>query len=445
MLAELHTHLYGCLRPDDLCWLAARNKPRWGIFEEAFGQAFGPTVRPPTFQELFSEGGGSRGLLESHYYFLDSGNFARFQSSFSLIIALSSTEPQELHEIVARVVAREPADYAEYRMLFSPLLSDSAFEERVVALAEGARLAEGEHPAKQVRIAVSLLRDPERTQGQYEIVRRLVLHNQTVRRFVTGIDFCSQEEGFPPSAQTELFARVLADNARDPGGALSILYHVGESFEDKSVESAVRWVVEAARLGAHRLGHALALGVNPELFLGTERTEGVSERLAEIGFELAHADELEAARVGVDRPALQREQDRLRKMQPDQDEHRGAQAGNGGAFVTHSYDRIRVERLRSFQDWAMGEVHRTGAVIESCPTSNLRIGGLRTLTNHPLPRFVRAGLPVVIGADDPGILDTTLPAEFEQARTMGLSHDELQSIRERAAQSRSELLAGRGK
>ena len=429
MLAELHSHLYGCLRPDDLRWLAARNKPRWEIYEGAYRAAFGPDSTPPSFAALFAGGKEAARLLAANYYFRESGNFARFQSSFSLIIAVSSTEPEEIQEVIQRAAAQDSADFVEYRMLFSPLLGDELLRERVVALAEGARQAEEGNPDRQVRLAVSLLRDNARVLAQYEIVRRLVSEHETVRRFVTAIDFCSQEEGFPPAEKGGLFSQVLADNARDPGGALAILYHVGESFEDKSVESAVRWVVESARLGAHRLGHAIALGVNPDLYLGTEREEIAGERLAQVQFELAHASELEAAGVPTERSTLLEEAARLAQV-PE-------------ASVPISYDSKRVERLRSFQEWAMQEVRKTGAVIESCPTSNIRIAGLKSLNNHPLPRFLRAGLRVVIGADDPGILDTSLAEEFGHVRAMGLEERDVTSLMETARQSRSEFLSGR--
>ena len=57
---------------------------------------------------------------------------------------------------------------------------------------------------------------------------------------LTGIDFCFLEEGFPPKDKAELFRAVQTFNDEHPERALAILYHVGESFADKSLESAVR-------------------------------------------------------------------------------------------------------------------------------------------------------------------------------------------------------------
>ena len=41
-----------------------------------------------------------------------------------------------------------------------------------------------------------------------------------------------------------------------------MLYHVGENFHDKTVASAIRWIYLAHKMGADRLGHATALGLN---------------------------------------------------------------------------------------------------------------------------------------------------------------------------------------
>src|SRR5690606_25276806 len=91
--------------------------------------------------------------------------------------------------------------------------------------------------------------------------------------YLVGIDFCFAEEGHPPSAKQEFMTRLTADNDSNPTHALAVLYHVGESFAQMSLMSAARWVYQAWQLGCHRLGHALALGVAPELFLDQQVQE----------------------------------------------------------------------------------------------------------------------------------------------------------------------------
>ena len=430
-LCELHSHLYGCLTVADLEFLAARRPPRSEIFEQSYQRTYGKPG--PDVAALFAGTPESRRLLESYYYFLEPAEFPFFQNCFDLIITVSHTDPEELVLVSRRVAAEQVADYAEYRVLFPPRDSIALFREKVHAVCEGLRAAERDS-GRTLRLAPSLWRDPNVCDMFYDELRSLMREQSIVRKYTTGIDFCHAEEGHPPKAKRDFFARVLADNRREPEHALVILYHVGESFADKSVESAARWVLESARAGAHRLGHAIALGVNPELYSGPERgvrQETVSERRDQIAFELEHRESLIDAGYDVNADHLSREQRDLRER-------------DAAEFVPVVYDDARRESLRRFQDWAMREVRETGAVIESCPTSNLRIARLEDFRNHPLARFIAADLPVVIGADDPGILRTNLRDELALIEQWpGVGRAGVERVLHVARASRSELLAGR--
>ena len=71
--------------------------------------------------------------------------------------------------------------------------------------------------------------------------------------------------------------------------------------------------------------------------------------------------------------------------------------------------------------------------LEICPGSNLRTGALArqmrreraSIEDHPLPKLLRHGVPVVLSTDDPAMFHTTLRAEYENAARMGLTEDEL--------------------
>jgi adenosine deaminase len=65
--------------------------------------------------------------------------------------------------------------------------------------------------------------------------------------------------------------------------------------------------------------------------------------------------------------------------------------------------------------------------LEMCPTSNWVTRAVPSLAAHPLPQVLRAGVPVCINTDDPGVFPVTLPSEKELCRTqMGLTSEELQ-------------------
>ena len=166
------------------------------------------------------------------------------------------------------------------------------------------------------------------------------------------------------------------------------------------------------------------------MYAGTAREEILSERRAQLKFEMQFEDELKDADVQLEgNPA-----EELRKL--------GSPDAKGSVRI--EYTAEKVERLKRFQDWCKERVKKTGAVIESCPTSNLRIAGLTEPGNHPLVRFLRAGLPVVIGADDPGILDTDLNLEFEEAAAWtGVAPRDIKTMQTTAAASISEVLSGR--
>jgi aminodeoxyfutalosine deaminase len=64
--------------------------------------------------------------------------------------------------------------------------------------------------------------------------------------------------------------------------------------------------------------------------------------------------------------------------------------------------------------------------LEVCPTSNLRTGAVRSLAEHPLPRLLRAGVPVTLNTDDPGMFGCDLVGEYRVAHeVLGLSVAEL--------------------
>jgi aminodeoxyfutalosine deaminase len=79
-----------------------------------------------------------------------------------------------------------------------------------------------------------------------------------------------------------------------------------------------------------------------------------------------------------------------------------------------------------------------GVALEICPTSNLRTGALARqlevpsarMSQHPLPLFVRRGLPVTISTDDPAMFETSLETEYAHASGLGLSAPDLVRIAE---------------
>lgn len=424
MLAELHAHLYGTVPAGAVLrrLLERGDSVFWEWYESRYEAAYGR--RPATRQLVLRCADGApeaRAEFEREYVFGDddAGTFERFSAKAGLIWAASEARGQygtvegvEYAAGLAKQLQREGVAYAELR--HHP---DGA------VLAELARLS-AEGPT--MRLAARLDRD-DPWPGWQEVLHLL---DGPDGHALTGIDFCGVEEGRPPKQLRAFMATLQAFNQRRPERALAVLYHVGESFRDKSLESAVRWVQEAAEMGAHRLGHAIALGVDPRLFGAHVRTEPVSERIDQLRYDLTHLDDLRGRGVAVTHVELEQELDRLLGGSPSGD-------------VTVVYDDKRLEEVRCRQDLAIERIRATSAVIEVCPTSNRRIAGVTDAAQHPIHRFLEAALPVVIGTDDAGVFGTMLIDELDWVA----AHVGMPWLREQliatAWNSRSEILSAR--
>ena len=83
-------------------------------------------------------------------------------------------------------------------------------------------------------------------------------------------------------------------------------------------------------------------------------------------------------------------------------------------------DRIR-HGIRAEEDSALvRELAGRGTVLDVCPLSNLRLGVVRSLAEHPLPRLVAAGVRCSVSTDDPALFDTDLTRDYAAAVSLGL-------------------------
>ncbi|WP_216213895.1 amidohydrolase family protein [Amycolatopsis aidingensis] len=382
MRAELHLHFHGCIRPLPLLrHLARSERVLWDWYEREMAVAYGSV--PPTRRlvERYRQGDSAAAAEFARLFVFgdeDGGNFGRFQAKANLLwVAANPEDPTrpwaETDAEVARFAAEIRADHRRQRIDYAELRVSA----EMVAAAQPPRYA-----GSAERFAVTLSRsDPWR---DWDRVRALALGPRGDT--ITGIDFCGMEEGHPP--------------------------------KDK------------AELGAHRLGHAIALGVDPALFGPHTRTETVAERRDQIAYDLRHEPGLRAAGVWVDPSALRAELDRLT-------------ASPGTATITIEYEERRLAQLRRRQEYAIQRVHASGAVIEVCPTSNRRIGGIADPAHHPVHRFLSAGLPFVVSSDDPGLFGTTLDAELDWVCTHTGGAELRRHLLETARQARSEVRTGR--
>lgn len=428
---DLHNHLYGSISADTLYEIGKRNpNPRWNLFTDLHKKIYGKEIRTESFFRDYKDIEDFRNL----YFFNKPAPFIEFQSKFNLIIALSKFDEEEIRYVAKEIVsahAKQGINFAEYRIMYPPSATKEVYFSKTIAAIDG--IYQGEisvNKAIQARLVVSLHRDGDYFQ-QYQWLKELMNQNELVKNYLVGVDFCYIEEGFPPREKKEFFKKILEDNQEYPETALSILYHVGESFSDKTPKSAVRWVGESAIWGAHRLGHCISLGINPESFANKIIQEKVSERIDQIEFEIKYYEKLKSLGATTDYSKLQKELELLKQK-------------NSEDKISFSIDKRYIDEIYTMQEFTMFLIkEESNSTIECCPTSNLLIGMLPEIKNHPIGRFKKNDLRITISSDDPGIFDTNIKKEYELAATAGLSLDELEEIKKLSSTYTSEKLSGR--
>ena len=141
---------------------------------------------------------------------------------------------------------------------------------------------------------------------------------------------------------------------------------------------------------------------------------------------------LAAAEVGNPPENFRRLFDRAREM----GFHLVAHAGEEGPpeYVWGALDELGVDRIdhgnRAIEDSVlMRRLERDGIPLTMCPLSNLRLNVVDDLKNHPLKRFMEAGVKVTVNSDDPGYFSGYLNENFEQIiRALELTTDDVREL-----------------
>jgi aminodeoxyfutalosine deaminase len=222
-------------------------------------------------------------------------------------------------------------------------------------------------------------------------------------------------------AEVTLSVGVMLLRKQSPEANFEALLRATEPFESRGLRfnwvfDAVRQfgagaameVLESARQCASRAIVAFGLG-GDELSVPTADFRAVYEKAAGIGLHrLVHAGEV-----------------------------------GGPEKIREAIQLLGAERIghgiAAAQDASLMDLLAEKKIpLEVCPGSNIRTGALAhqlrrgqaQIEDHPLPRLLRHGIPVVLSTDDPAMFQTTLLDEYANAARMGLLEDELLSILE---------------
>ncbi|MCA9919074.1 MAG: hypothetical protein KC445_14025 [Anaerolineales bacterium] len=407
---DLHVHLAGSFYTEDLLAIGAPifREVDWHArdFLAGYNAALNANLDPvQLFAEALANPETGFPKLKAAYVFgpEDSGDFEKFMWKYRFFTQLWGVGWENGRASAVSMITqavehhkRQGLRYVAYRAGFWG--EDDDLRQKMQICAE--TLAAECDDQFTARYIVALPRDDPLP--MYHAVRHLLAEQPHLAEVLVGVDFASYEEGFPPKRFRPIFQQMHEDNAKLPHAQLGIVYHVGETFFDKSLESAARWCHEAALLGAKRLGHCIALGLDPEIAVSRQpqahEKELVSERLDQIAYDLHFATELRQFGVAVDEKKLLDEQLALQNRADD--------------WLERPYTPQRFQQIRQRQDFVLHQLSQLGTVIECCPTSNLRIGGVPDAEHHPVHKLLASPVNLCLCTDDPGTFDITLASEI---------------------------------
>ena len=108
--------------------------------------------------------------------------------------------------------------------------------------------------------------------------------------------------------------------------------------------------------------------------------------------------------------------------------------GQGPASVTGAIDALRANRiahgvLASSEKALVARLASEQICLDICPTSNVLLSVVPSISEHPLPNLLAAGVPCSLGSDDPLLFGPSLLEEYELCRAeMGLTDQQIAQL-----------------
>ena len=434
---ELHLHLYGCLSPKDIFELGKnRYESRIPALEWYANEYETHVGRRPDWRQYWQSSSGLE-LISKDFLATELMRFPQFQARFNLMIALLPTIEHAgtvLNQIVPEQL-QQGVTYSEFRTFVPPMLNPSEQKTYFEMLANSTFKVNSDHKNQHTsRMILSVSRNPQIFKQQYQVLRDLQKVSKNVAEQITALDFCGVEEGHPPEQLQDVFDLIHRDNALAPEHALAILYHVGESFDDMSVLSAMRWIYISTQMGAHRIGHATAAGIrmgNSGRFQdGSTFYEPISEAQKLLDFLKQTVQQTVEMRPSCSYLEKTYKKALLRTF------------GKDRLVLTWNADLRHA--ATDLQNWTLNHLAQNKCIVESCPTSNRIIGRIEQEADLPVFQFNEKKVPLIISSDDPGIFATSLGKEESICRNDDLiSADQMLAIAENSQQYKAGILGGR--
>lgn len=281
---------------------------------------------------------------------------------------------------------------------------------------------------------------------------------------IVGIDAAGEEIECSPAVFGHVYRYARLCNMTN------LTYHVGEDFYDiadglKNIDDAIRFL--CLKKGS-RLGHAIALGVNADSYYKNRGYQVImsKQRLLDVlvwlrqickragiytssSFEDFTSQKVKSLYIGIGygcafdeisyyQSMLLRSDDPVAVVRSkwnksslcDNEECFLARSNTIAQMLTNQFlasksiwekgnevDLFRYPPeigiiIKKVQNYMMAIIAKKGIAIETCPSSNVKIGPIGGYKSHPVFRFMTNGLNVSINTDDKGIFATSLSNEY---------------------------------
>ena len=115
--------------------------------------------------------------------------------------------------------------------------------------------------------------------------------------------------------------------------------------------------------------------------------------------------------------------------------HSGEAAGADSVKAALDFGAKRIGHgVRATEEESLlARIKASDVLIESCPTSNLQTGAVRSLSQHPVGLFLERGVPVSLCSDNMTVSDTDLPREWAKTKAaLSLSDEALTRLNDNA-------------
>jgi aminodeoxyfutalosine deaminase len=229
---------------------------------------------------------------------------------------------------------------------------------------------------------VDLIRTPEDVRLlTYEVAREMAEGQRIRYAELTCTPYTSVLRGIAIEGYTEAIedARVAAE--RDFGLVLRWIYDIPGESGVPAADATLDYALN------HRVDALVGFGLGgPEI--------GVSRAQFRPHFDAARAAGLHSVPHAGETTGPETVWDSLRLLGAERIGH-GTSSAQDPALLAHLAER--------------------GIPLEVCPSSNVATRAVASLADHPLRRFVEAGVTVTINSDDPPMFGTTLNHEYAVA------------------------------